>query len=173
MPILIKENKLQDIVACVACPFNALKIDGSQCVCEYKVKVFKNELGPVNLGNTREDILQHCGSCKFKDEFNNKKEEKKDTKEVVKTKKIEINQFGQVACPASKSDVFVMEDCKACPFFGKKAMKKMKEDMGPESEITCIHCHHPVIPKENLGAWLDEKTKKEIKKAKAEKAMIL
>ncbi len=172
MPILTKENKLEDIISCVACPFNALKIDGSQCVCTYPTQIYKNELGPVNLGNTREDILQHCGSCKFKDELNNKKEEVKDKKEV-KVKKIEINSFGQVSCPSLKTDVFAVEDCKSCPFFGKKKMKEFKESMGPEHEINFIMCHHPVIPKENLGAWLSDKDKKEVRKAIKDKTMIL
>lgn len=171
MPLLVKENKLQDIIEAVACPFNAMKISGEQCVCTYPAKVFKNELGPVNLGNIRSDILQHCGSCKFKENFS-KKEEPKEIKEE-KPKKIEINSFGQVACPALKADVFVVEECKSCPFFGRKAMKAMKEKMGQEGEITHIFCHNPVVPKENLGAWLDEKTKKEVKKAMKENTMIL
>lgn len=171
MPILTKENKLEDIIECVACPFNALKVDGNQCVCTYPTKVFKNNLGPVNLGNTRDDILQHCGSCKFKDEFG-KKDDKKKVDEV-KTKKIEMNSFGQVACPSSKADVFVVEDCKTCPFFGKKKMKELKESMGADAEINFIHCHYPVVPRENLGAWLDDKTKKDVKKAIKEKTMLI
>lgn len=155
MPILIKKNSLQEVVKCVSCPFNALKVEHGQCFCTHPTKIYKNSLGPVNLGSIKDEVIEHCKKCEFKN--NPPQSSLKD----VPTKSLEISEYGQVKCPYSGEQVNPIEDCKTCPFFAKTKMKAIKSSMGEDQEVKHILCHYPYISPDSLKLFLDKKTKED------------
>lgn len=157
MPILIKKDKLQEIVGCVGCPLNALKVEHGQCFCTHPTKIHKNTLGPVNLGSIKEEVLEHCNKCEFK------KIKPEDLKKEIPVKALDVSEYGQVKCPSSGEQVSPVDDCKTCPFFARAKMKELKKSAGENHEVKHILCHHPCIPADNLQLFLDKKTKEDPK----------
>lgn len=158
MPILVKKDKLEELVSCVKCPFNALKVERGQCFCEYPTKIYKNTLGPVSLGSIKSEIIDHCANCEFK-----KLDPPTKSSKETPTKVIPIDEYGQVKCPSSGECVSPLEDCKACVFFAKTKMKAIMKEKGGDYEMKEILCHNPHIPPDNLKLWLDKKTREDPK----------
>ena len=162
MPVLKKQEESgEELIKCIACPYDALKKDGSQYLCTYPTQIYKNKLGPVSLGSIKDDVKNHCANCAYKKDYKAKKVAKQDVKLIS----VPINDFGQAQCPSLKSEVSVLEECKACPYFSKHALRKIKENLGPNEDVAHVPCTFPNISSENLQAFLDEKEKKKIKDA--------
>lgn len=157
MPILknnSKKDRLEQLVKEIACPFDVLKTNGTECYCEYNNKIYKNRLGSVSLGSVHNDIKEHCKACVFK--------VKKPKVEFVN---INLDENEEVLCPSSNRKVSPSTDCTECAFFMKAKIKEMYSK-NPDAELTFIPCGFPNIPSENLQAWLEPKDKKEIKEKK-------
>lgn len=158
MPILKKKTELESVISEVHCPFDALKVDGQQCICTFSTKIYKKSTGDVSLGNIKQDILEHCARCEYKkrpQDFISR-----DNAEPASVK-LDIDSFGNVKCPENKEDVSVLETCKTCQFFGKEKLKQLKKSEGNSFKLTHSFCHYPNIPLSNMKLFLDEKSKKD------------
>ncbi len=156
------EDKLQNIIKKVACPFDALTTNGetTQCYCSYNQKIYKNKLGDVALGSIEEDILNHCGNCTFRT-----------AKASEEFKLLTLDKESQcVTCPATAEQVNLVDTCKTCVFLHKKKLKELL-DANPDSgmEDTGLPCTYPNPLGDNLILGNVKKTKVVAKTKKAPK----
>ncbi len=152
------QKKLEEVQKKVACPKNAMSIEGGEAMCNCPISFYRKEITKVSLGSIPEDILKHCGECKIK--LGNKEEK------LI----LNISEFHEVACPAnSNKNVSAVDTCKTCPYFDKTHIDKIEKEGGENSEVHTICCSYPKPIKARLKVFLAPEDKKQLKKERAKK----
>lgn len=160
MRLKSKDEKLNDIMAKVKCPLNAMRVEDGEVICTQPFSMYRKNIHKVSLGSIEEDIIEHCKGCKLKQIEEDKKKGNK-----ITIKELALDDGQCVTCPTNGKKTFIVGDsgCQGCPFLNRSEMiKKAKEN--PKSPVKNIMCSYPSVSPDNLKVFLTPSAKKSLKK---------
>jgi hypothetical protein len=165
---LNKQSTLGKIITDINCPTNSLEIQNEQtCVCTMKRNILSKIMGPMILGSTREEVLDHCKICKMKN-INNIIIPK-----TIETIVLKTDEEQSLKCPMLKGESVSIDKCMSCQHINKKKLKEWIADKGEDWEVKEIPCVFPNVTPESMKVKFDKKNmatwKKQLAKFVGEK----